>query len=149
MFAKDLMTEAVTTVEESALVEEASRMMAETGVSGLPVVDGEGKMVGMITERDLLRRTQGIRPPTFVPVMGAFIYLEHPERFAEDFKKAASLHVKDVMTTDVVSVEEGTPLVDIARIMVEQDINRVPVLRDGKLMGIVARADVIRALLGS
>ena len=148
MRAGDIMTEDVTTVSEGATIGEAARLMAEKGVGGLPVTDVKGQVVGIITERDLLWRAQELRPPTFVPIMGAFIYLENPERFQRDLRKAISMSVRDVMTRRVITVGEDATVEDVARIMVDKDINRVPVMKEGRLVGIVARADVVGAILG-
>ncbi|NLN16852.1 MAG: CBS domain-containing protein [Firmicutes bacterium] len=148
MRVRDIMTEDVTTVSEDATIGDAARLMAEKGIGGLPVTDAKGQVVGIITERDLLWRAKELRPPTFVPIMGAFIYLENPERFQRDLRKAISMVVGDVMTRGVITVDEDAGVEDVARIMVEKDINRVPVMKEGKLVGIVARADVVKAILG-
>jgi len=148
MRARDIMTADVTTVSEEATIGDAARLMAEKGIGGLPVTDAKGQVVGIITERDLLWRAKELHPPTFDPIMGAFIYLENPQRFQRDLRKATSMVVKDVMTRGVITVDEDAAVEDVARIMVEKDINRVPVMKDGQLVGIVARADVVKAMLG-
>jgi CBS domain-containing protein len=141
MQAANVMTFGAATIHPEASIEEAARAMLQNRISGLPVVDGSGKLVGMVTEGDLLRRQPGEtdRPRWLQlllgsPRSGERIDLGHPQTVA------------DVMTTHVISVREDTPVSQIADLMRRHGIKRVPVLDHGKVIGIVSRADLLVAM---
>ena len=143
MNAADVMTRNVVTVGADASIGEAIRLMLDHHISGLPVLAGDGELVGMLTEGDLLRRTETRterRRPRWLE------FLRGPGRLAEDYVLTHGRKVGEIMTRDVVSVSEDAPLVDIVRLMERHRVKRLPVLRDGTLVGIVARADLMRAL---
>lgn len=143
MRARDIMTTAVITVSDKATVDEAVKKMLDHHVSALPVVDGNGELVGLISEGDLMRRLQDKgrqRRSWWLELFGGL------EGSAQDFIKARSHRVSDVMTRDVISVTEDTPVSEIARTLEKRHIKRVPVLRDGKVVGVVSRANLIQAL---
>lgn len=110
------------------------------------MVDEAGKIVGIVTEADLLVQTQKLKVPSYVQLLGGIIYLDSVKEFEEDLRKAVAVQVKDIMTTDVVTVEEDAEIEDIATTMADEGINRLPVVRDGALVGIVSRADIVKAL---
>lgn len=112
----------------------------------MPVVDDDGKLVGVVTEADLLVRAKRLNLPTVFPFLGGVIFLESPRRFEEELRKATAALVRDVMTEDVVTVTEDTPLHELATLMVEKKVNRLPVVDDGRLVGLVTRDDLIRAI---
>jgi CBS domain-containing protein len=143
MNAADAMTRNVITVEEKAPIAKAVRLMLQHRISGVPVVDDAGRLVGIVTEGDLLRRaetgTERTRPRWLELLLG-------PSRLAADYVRTHGRKVGDVMTRDVVTADETTPLEQLVRIMEERRVKRVPVLRDGTLVGIVTRANLVRAL---
>jgi CBS-domain-containing membrane protein len=119
--------------------------MIENRISGLPVVDAAGRLVGMVTEGDFLRRTETgteIRRPRWLQ------FLLSPGRLADEYVRTHARKVGEVMTPDVAAVTEDTLVDEIVRLMERSRIKRVPVLRDGRLVGIVSRADLVRALAG-
>ncbi|MBP2298699.1 CBS domain-containing protein [Azospirillum picis] len=143
MKAIDLMTPRVITIGPDATIAEAARTMLENHISGMPVVDAGGKVVGIISEGDLLRRVElgtvrhrswwlGIMSGGTLP--------------AEDFIKSHARKVADVMTTHVTTVDEAASPEDIVRTMETRRIKRVPVVRQGQLVGIISRANLLRAL---
>lgn len=146
MRAGDICRRDVRTVGPDATVQEVAAILAEADYTGLPVVDDEGRVVGIVTEADLLARAKRLNLPKLFPFLGGVIYLENPKRFEEDLRKATAARVRDVMTADVVTVTEDTPLEEVATLLVERGINRLPVVRDGRLVGIITRDDVIRAV---
>jgi CBS domain-containing protein len=118
-------------------------LMLEAGVSGLPVIDAQGALVGIVTEGDLLRRAElgsERRAPRWIQ------YLRSPGRLAEEYAHAHGLRAEAVMSSPVTTVTEETPLEAIVEILARARIKRVPVLRGRSLVGMVSRADVIRAL---
>jgi CBS domain-containing protein len=143
MRAVDVMTTKVITVGENASVAEVAKLLAEHGISAVPVVDKENRVVGMVSEGDLLHRTETGTEKCrswWLEMMAS------TNQLAGDYIKSHSANVKDVMTCDVISVSDTTPLAAIAILLEANRIKRVPVVRDGKLVGIVSRANLVRAL---
>ena len=143
MRAADVMTSDVITVGEDASVQEVARLMAEHGISAVPVVDREKRVVGMVSEGDLLHRAETgteRRRSWWLEMVAS------TNQLAGEYVKSHSGSVKDVMTRDVISVTEETIVADIAILLETNRIKRVPVLRHGTLVGIVSRANLVRAL---
>ena len=143
MKALDVMVRDVVTVSPDADVKEAIKLLAEHDISALPVVDADGNVVGVISEGDLIRReelgTEKRRPWWLEAVTPA-------STLAEEFAKSHGRRVSEVMSTHVVSATEETPLGEIATLLEKHRIKRVPIMRDGKLVGIVSRSNLIQAL---
>jgi CBS domain-containing protein len=143
MRAIDVMVRDVVTVRPDTDVAEAIKLMAEHDVSALPVLDNDGNLVGVLSEADLIHRaeigTEKHRPWWLEAVTGA-------TTLAAEFAKSHGKKVGEVMTTGVISVTEATPLSEIAALFERKRIKRVPVVKDGKLVGIVSRANLIQAL---
>jgi CBS domain-containing protein len=143
MQAKDVMTTRVVTVQPDARVEHIAALLLERRISGVPVVDADGRVVGIVTEGDLMRR----------PDLGTErhqgwwlrMFGDERERAAE-YARAHGSRADQVMTRNVVTVTEDTSLDAIARLLEEHRIKRVPVVRNGKLVGIVSRANLLHAL---
>jgi CBS domain-containing protein len=144
MRARDLMTRDPVTIPPDATLAMVARILGERGFSGAPVVDKDGTLLGMVTEGDLIRR---IAAPEDQPRNWLREFLTPAGRQAAAFARTHGQTVRDVMTGALVTAEEDTPIERIAKAMEERGIRRVPVVRDGKLVGIVSRADLIRALL--
>lgn len=149
MLAKDIMTREVITAEPNDRVEEVARLLVEHKISGIPVIDAERRVLGIVTEKDLIVKASELRVPFYVTLFDSIIFLENPIRFNNDLKKYTAVKVKDAMTERVVVVEEDTPLNDVVEIMQSRRINRVPVVRHGKLVGIITRNDVLKSLVKS
>jgi CBS domain-containing protein len=143
MRAADIMTSEVTTVHEDASVQSVARLLAERGISAVPVVDDQKRVIGMVSEGDLLHRAETgteRRRSWWLDMLAS------TDKLAGDYVKSHSGRVQDVMTLNVVSVTETTTVADIAVLLETNRIKRVPVLRDGKLVGIVSRANLVRAV---
>lgn len=143
MRAADVMMSEVITVGEDASVQEAARLMAEHSISAVPVVDRDKRVVGMVSEGDLLHRAETgteRRRSWWLDMVAS------TNQLAGEYVKSHSGCVKDVMTRDVISVTEETGVADIAILLETNRIKRVPVLLDGRLVGIVSRANLVRAL---
>ncbi|MBN8955158.1 MAG: CBS domain-containing protein [Rhizobiales bacterium] len=145
MQAKDIMTPTVISVEPSDTVERAIRLMLQFNVSGLPVIDSARHLVGMVTEGDFLRRkeitTERRRPRWLEFLLG-------PGRLANEYVHTHGRKVADVMSVDTVTVGEDSPLEQIVSLMEKHRIKRVPVLRGENVVGILSRANLLRALAG-
>jgi CBS domain-containing protein len=143
MRATDIMTSEVITVDEEASVQQVAKLLAERGISAVPVVDSENRVIGMVSEGDLLHRAETgteRRRSWWLDMMSS------TNKLAGDYIRSHSGKVKDVMTRDVISVADTTPVADIAVLLETNRIKRVPVVCDGKLVGIVSRANLVRAL---
>jgi len=144
MKAADVMTRDVMTVRPETPVAQAIRLMLDNNFSGLPVMNADGKLVAILTEGDLLRRsetgTERHRPRWLEILMG-------PGRIAGEYVRTHGRKVEDIMTTGVVSVAADTPLDEVVSLMERRRIKRLPVLDGDALLGIVSRADLLRSLL--
>jgi CBS domain-containing protein len=147
--AKDIMTSNVVTLKKEMGVKEAAEILLEKGIGGAPVVDDEGNVVGMVTESDLIMEDVKLHFPTFIHLLSGIIYLESIKAFEEKLKKAAAVKVEDVMSKKVISVTEDASIEDIATLMIEKGISRVPVVREGKLVGLVSKRDIVRTIAQS
>ena len=143
MRAADVMTPDPVCISPDASITDAIQLMLERKFSGLPVVDARGALVGIVTEGDLVRRTE---TGTQRKRSGWLEFLVGPGRLATEYLQARSRKVEDVMTPDVRTVTENTTLDEIVHLMERHQINRVLVMRDGKLVGIVTRANLLHAL---
>jgi len=145
MIVADVMTRNCITVAPEATVEEAVNIMLSRHISGLFVVDRKGDLAGVVTEGDLLRReeigTQRNRP-------WWLRLLASPARQAADFTRANGRHVRDVMTEKVIAIAQDAPLEYVVELMERNRIKRLPVTADNKVVGVVSRADLLRALIG-
>ena len=117
MIARDIMTSKVCTIRPEASAQEIAQLLYRERISGAPVVDGEGRIIGIVTEADIISKVN-----------------------------REGLCVGDIMSHEVIAVEEETPVGEIATLLTERKIKRVPVVSDGKLVGIVSRADIVHAV---
>jgi CBS-domain-containing membrane protein len=143
MKASDVMTRKVISVTPDATVSDAVELMLERGISGLFVVDANGVLVGVVTEGDLLRRDElgtERRKSWWLRLIAS------PGRQAADFTRTHGRKVADVMTHDLISVDADDPLEEIVALMEQHRIKRVPVLQGDRMVGVVSRADMLRAL---
>lgn len=147
MLAKDIMTKEVITVSPDMPVPEVAEILISNRISGVPVVNTEGELMGVVSEGDLLYKEKDVKGPLTLSIMGALIYLERPQRFEEELRKIAGSRVRDVMTKEVITVHEDAPIHEIANLMIDKGINRVPVMRHQHLVGIITRADIVRSFL--
>lgn len=141
MNVKEIMTRDVITVSPTASIRQAAQLMADHGVSGLPVVDDEGNVVGILSEGDLIVRQ---KPRERAPWWRLFF--AEGERLARDYQKAVGTIVAEVMTRAVISVSPESPIESVAAILDQHRIRRLPVVADGQLLGIVSRGDLVKAL---
>ncbi len=147
MLAKDIMTREVHAAKPDDKVESVTHLMLDNKISGIPVVDDRNHVVGIITEKDLMIRAKELRVPFYLTLFDSIIFLENPIRFNNEVKKYTATKVKDAMTTKVITVDEDTPVSDVVKIMQDKRINRVPVVRNHKLVGIITRNDVLKVLV--
>lgn len=144
MHARQVMTKPVITVAADATVYAAAEILLGSGVSGAPVIDADGKMIGIVSEADLMNRPE-------IGTVPAKSWLQRlltdDAVLARDYIRSHSHHVADVMTKDVVTADEHTDLREIAALMQRHHVRRIPIVRDGKVVGIVSRSNLLQGLL--
>jgi CBS domain-containing protein len=145
MKAKEIMTSPVLTVSLDTPVAQIARLLREKHISGAPVVDGAGKVVGIVTEIDLIKRHARVHFPVYLPFLDSLIFLESPRRYQEDVRRVLGTTAQEIMTQPVHTATLETDVEDIATMMVEQRANPIPILDEsGTLVGIVSHTDIVR-----
>lgn len=147
----DIMTRDPIVVNPETPLNEAIRILAERHFSGLPVVDKEGKLVGILSESDLMWREAGVTPPPYITILDSVIYLENPAKYERELHKALGQTVGEVMTQKhLLTIQAEKPLRDAAQIMHDRNVHRLPVLdAAGQLIGILTRGDIVRHMAAS
>jgi CBS domain-containing protein len=144
MRADDVMTMEVITVSPDTHIQDVAKTLLENHVSALPVVDDAGQLLGIVSEGDLIRRRES---GTERRQSWWLRLLENPNDLAEEYVKSHGMHAKDVMTKKVVTVTEDTSVSEIAELLEKHHIKRVPVVHDGRVVGIVSRANLLHGLI--
>ncbi len=145
MRARDIMTTDVVTLSPDTPISKIARLFNRFGISGAPVVEG-GEVVGIVTEVDLIARHARPHSPLYLPLLDAKIPLRGQRDYREIVRRIVGATARDIMTVPVKTVEAGADLEEVATLMVEQRANPVPVLEDGRLVGIIGHTDLIRHL---
>ncbi len=144
MYIKDIMTKEVITVNVNDTVEQCAKLLSKHDLSGLPVLDDQGNVVGIVTEGDIIRRASRIEGIPVLEVLGGIFYLESPKHFMDKLKKSMGTIASMIMTEDVITVGPDEKIEDAATLLVKEKIKRLPVVdKEGKLIGIVARRDIM------
>lgn len=146
MKVRDIMIAEVVTAEPETSVNVVAQLMDRGGLSGVPVVDGAGHVVGIVTEVDLIVRNQRLEPPAFFQLLDGRIPLETPGHYKKRLQHMLGTHTRDVMTERVVTIGPDEEVEALAELMVKKGANPVPVVENGRLVGIVSRADIIRMM---
>jgi CBS domain-containing protein len=148
LVARDIMTPDPVTVGPDLSVTEAAHMMSQRRIGALPVVE-KGRMVGLVTEGDLIMQDVRIHFPTYLSLLGGYVFAPGAnERFESSLRKAVAATVSDVMTREPITVTPDALVTDVATLLVERDIARVPVMDGGTVVGIVSKSDIVRSLVG-
>ena len=146
MTAKDIMSKDVITVTKKTSTEELSKLFIKHRVSGIPVVDENGGLLGVVTQADLIEQKKNLHIPTVIALFDAVILLETQKKFETDVKKLTGSCVEDIYTPNAISVNLDTEFRDVASLMSEKDIHTLPVLDGEKLVGIIGKLDLIRGI---
>lgn len=145
MKVKEVMSKGLKSLSPEMSVKEAIQILFQTEISGLPVIDENGRLLGMFTEKDVLHRIL----PGYLEKVGSFVYEENPKMIKKKILELERIKVKDIMRREVIIVDEDTTLCEVAKIMLTQRVRRIPVInKEKKIVGIVAREDVLKGLLG-
>jgi CBS domain-containing protein len=145
MQAKEIMTTSVITVAPDTPVAEIARLLREKHISGAPVVDKAGKVVGIVTEIDLIKRHARLHFPVYLPFLDSLIFLESPRHYQDEVRRVLGTTAQEIMTQPVRTARPETDVEEIATMMVEERTNPIPILDEtGVLVGIVSHTDIVR-----
>ncbi|ADI63072.1 CBS domain-containing protein [Trichormus azollae] len=143
----DVMSSNPILVRPETPLKEAIQILAEKRISGLPVIDDAGKVVGIISETDLMWQETGVTPPAYIMFLDSVIYLQNPGAYERDLHKALGQTVGEVMSKSPITITPDKPLKEAAKIIQEYKVHRLPVLDStGQVIGILTRGDIIRAM---
>ncbi len=144
---REIMTPDPVTVTPEMSVTEAAHVMVDNNIGSLPVLEGD-RLIGIVTEGDLIMQDVKLEFPTYLHLLDGYIlYPPATARFESELKKAVAATVREVMTADPITVDAGASIEDAATRLVERDVSRLPVLDEGRLIGIVSKRDVVRSLV--
>jgi len=146
MKAKDIMTKDVLTVSLDTPVKKVAELLSDYEISGAPVLDEHERVIGIVTESDLIEQKKNLHLPTVVTLFEGVLFLERPQKLKREIEKMLGATVKDIYSKKVITINENTTLEDIATIMSEKKVHLLPVLRGDELVGVVGKVDVVRAL---
>jgi CBS domain-containing protein len=145
--ASDIMTRDVITVTPETTLREVARIFSEKKINGLPVVDDDGNVLGVVCESDLVSQNKPLHIPTVFVILDSVIPLENPWRLERDFKRFTATTVKDIYSKPAITVGPETDISEVARIMSKNKIYTIPVLEHGKLAGVIGKIDIIKAVM--
>jgi CBS domain-containing protein len=143
---RDIMKTEVITVTPDTSVRDLADILAENKISGLPVIDGDGHLVGMVSEADVIVQDADLHFPYYIAFLDSIIYLESFHTFRERFRKAFAVKVSEIMTKEVIYISPEASVHDAATLMADKKVNRLPVVESLRLMGIVTRGDIVQAI---
>lgn len=146
---KDIMQSNVITAGPDTTVRELADLLAEHKISGVPVVDDERRVVGMVSEADVILQDADLHFPYYIQFLESIIYLQSMSKFEERFRKAFGTKVADIMSEEVIAISPDASVHDAATMMADHKINRLPVTEQRHLVGIVTRGDIVRAIAES
>ncbi|MDI6791332.1 MAG: CBS domain-containing protein [bacterium] len=147
--AEDIMTRDVITARSDMSVKEVATLLVKYQISGLPVVDSADRLVGIVTEADLVHQETNLHLPSVLTILDSFLVLETPKHFEEKLRKMVADKVEDIMTRKVITVSPQATVAEVATIMSQKRIHLLPVVSSQKLVGIISKADVVRFMAGS
>ena len=145
--AQDIMTTPALTISPEADVTEAVKILLEKDINGLPVMDDSGQLVGIICRSDMIRMQKSLPVPSLFTLLDGFVPLSSAAQMEAEVKRIAASKVSDAMTAKVVSIAPDTGVDDIAALIVDKKFHTLPVMDQGRLLGVVGKSDVLRTLL--
>lgn len=144
MLAKEIMTRNVITVTPQDTVDQVVKLLMDHNISGLPVVDGDRRVVGIITEGDLIYRSKKLQIPSYFTILDSYIFMESTKTIQEQIRKMVGYRVEEVMTKEVILASVDDTVEEVATLMANKKVNRIPIVDHGALVGIISRRDIIR-----
>jgi CBS domain-containing protein len=146
LYARDIMTTEVLTVSPETSIAELSKTLENRKIGGLPVVDKDGRLVGVITQSDLVERARDLELPPAINILDLHIYLQIPSHLIQRVEKMLGTTVGDCMSPNPITVAPDTPVSQIAALMAKQNVHTIPVLDGGKIVGVIGKMDLVRAM---
>ncbi len=146
----DVMTSNPISVAPDTVLKDAIQLMADNHVGGLPVINADNHLVGILSESDLMWQTTGVDMPAYIMLLDSVIYLKTPNQYNQELHKALGQLVKDVMTDHVVTIAPDKSLREAAHLMHDKQVRRLPVVNaDNHVVGILTRGDIVREMANS
>lgn len=146
LYARDIMTTEVLTVSPETSIEDLSKTLENRQIGGVPVVAKDGGLVGVITQSDLVNRARDLEMPPAINILDFHFYLQIPSHLLRKIEKMLGTSVGECMTPDPVTVAPDTPVAQIAGLMAKQKVHTIPVVKAGKIVGIIGKMDLVRAM---
>jgi CBS-domain-containing membrane protein len=144
---KDIMTTEVITVSPETEIVQATKLLLENRINGVPVLDETGRLVGILCQSDLIAQQQKIPIPSFFTLLDGLIPLISEKQIDKQVRKIAAVTVAEAMTPNPVTVQPDTNIEEVAALMVDRNFHTIPVVDEGKLVGIVGKEDILRTLM--
>jgi len=144
---KDIMTKELITVSPETEIVHATKLLLENRINGVPVADETGKLVGILCQSDLIAQQKKLPIPSFFTFLDGLITLTSMKQFEKEVQKIAATTVTQAMTSSPVAVEPDTGIEEVAALMVDNNFHTIPVVDEGKLVGIVGKEDILRTLI--
>ena len=144
--AADIMTTKIHTVHLDTEIKALAKTFVEHNVNAMPVVDDDGKLLGMVTQTDLVEQDTPLHIPTVISLFDWVIYLESPKKFMEEVRKVTARKVGEICSKDVVTCAPETPVATVASLMVDNKVHLIPVVENERMVGVIARLDIIRSM---
>lgn len=144
--AAEIMTREVVTVTPEMGVEELAVLLREKKIGGAPVVDGKGMLLGVVTESDLIDQNKKVHIPTVLSILDSLIFLENPAKLDQEIRKMTGTKVADIYTPKPLTVSETASIEELATIMADRRVHTLPVTSEGRLVGVIGKSDIIRAM---
>lgn len=142
----EIMSQNVISLKPEQSVAEAAGVLTHNHIGGAPVLDENGRLIGMVSESDLIIQDVKLHFPSYIHFLDSYIYLESLSKFEHTLKKAVAAKVKDVMSADVVALNPNASIQEIATLMTNKGIGRVVIVDDSKVVGIVSKGDIVKSL---
>ncbi len=144
--AADIMTTKIHTVHLDTEIKALAKTFVEHNVNAMPVVDDDGKLLGMVTQTDLVEQDKPMHIPTVISLFDWVIYLESPKKFLEEVRKVTARKVGEICSKEVVTCSPETPVATVASLMVDNKVHLIPVVENERMVGVIARLDIIRSM---
>lgn len=145
--AKDIMTTDVIVANKDDVIANVANLLIKEKIGGLPVVDEENKVVGIISETDIMKKESHVDSPRMLNLIQGIIFLDDMKKFEDEMRAIAAYKVEDLMSKDIITVNENDTFDYVANVMINKSINRVPVVDENNfLKGIICRYDIIKAM---
>jgi CBS domain-containing protein len=145
--ASDIMTTDVITVKKETTLKELATLLSENHINGVPVVDDNERLIGIICESDLVRKNRKLHIPTVVALFDWVFYLESPKKMEKEIQRINATTVEDLYVKEVITMDEKTPVDEIATIMTQKKIYTIPVMDHDRIVGIIGKGDLLRTLV--